>query len=130
MRFIPSKVHAVLDYLTAVILILSPWLFGFATGGAVQWVPIVMGVVILVMSIFTDYELSLVKKVPLNNHLAMDIIGGIFLAGSPWLFGFADQVIWPHVIFGAFEIIAGLTTRNDQKASETTRSGSAALDNS
>ena len=33
------------------------------------------------------------------------------LALSPWLFGFADRVLWPRLIVGLWEIGAGLTTR-------------------
>lgn len=127
MRFISTKVHAVLDYLTAILLICSPWLFGFATGGAVQWVPIAVGAIILVMAIFTDYEFGLIRKLSVNSHLAMDIVGGIFLLASPWLFGFPDQVIWPHIVFGLFEIMAGLTTKPDRRNQKTSRSGSASL---
>jgi hypothetical protein len=34
MRFISTKTHGVLDYLMGLFLILSPWIFGFANGGA------------------------------------------------------------------------------------------------
>ena len=36
---------------------------------------------------------------------------GVLLAASPWLFGFADRVYWPHLILGLAEIGAGLMTR-------------------
>lgn len=111
MQFISSKVHGVLDYLSGVLLILSPWIFGFATGGFAQWVPILVGATILVVSLLTDYEFSIAKKIPLSSHLAIDILGGALLAISPWLLSFADQVYWPHLIFGIAEIGAGLFTR-------------------
>ena len=38
MRFLPTRVHGVIDYLWGVALIATPWLFGFANGGAAQWV--------------------------------------------------------------------------------------------
>ena len=34
MRFIPTQIHGGLDYLIGVILIIAPWLFGFADGSA------------------------------------------------------------------------------------------------
>ncbi len=37
MRFLPTRVHGVIDYLWGVALIATPWLFGFANGGAAQW---------------------------------------------------------------------------------------------
>lgn len=110
MRFINTKTHGILDYLMGVVLIISPWLFGFANGGAAQMVPIVIGIVIIGMSIFTHYELGLVKKIPMSMHLTLDVIGGIVLAISPWLFGFSEYVFLPHLIFGLLEVGAGLTT--------------------
>ena len=44
-------------------------------------------------------------------HLLFDLTNGIILAASPWLFGFADVVYLPHLIFGIFEIGASLVTR-------------------
>jgi hypothetical protein len=111
MKFIPTKVHGVLDYLSGVLFIASPWLFGFADSGAAQWVPVVLGVMALIYSVFTDYEAGLIKQLPMPVHLTMDVLSGVVLAASPWLFGFADKVYLPHVIFGLFEIGAGLLTQ-------------------
>jgi hypothetical protein len=43
----------------------------------------------------------------------LDIVAGLLLLASPWLFGFADRITWPHVLFGLFEIAAGLTTKRN-----------------
>ena len=110
MRFISSKVHGILDYLSGALFIASPWLFGFAIGGPAQWVPVVVGAMILIASLLTDYELGVVKVVSMPLHLTLDILSGVFLAASPWIFGFADSVYLPHVIFGLLEIGAGLMT--------------------
>lgn len=111
MRVIPTKVHGVLDYLSGLLLIASPWLFDFANGGAAQWVPILVGVTILLMSLVTDYELSAAKLVPMRTHLGLDVLSGALLAASPWLFGFAELVYWPHLLLGIAEIGAGLLTQ-------------------
>src|SRR5690606_32770349 len=86
---------------------------GFANGGAEQTVPIVIGALILIQALMTDYELGAVKAMPLSAHLTMDLVAGIFLAASPWLFGFAEEVFWPHLIVGLLEIGAGLMTRKE-----------------
>ncbi len=111
MRFIPTRIHGMLDYASGLLLIAAPYLFGFANGGAAQWVPTIVGAGILLMSLITDYELSLTRIIPMPVHLGMDAAGGLLLLASPWLFGFADQVRWPHVILGIMEIGAGLMTR-------------------
>ena|SRR5690554_1101211 len=110
MRFINSKTHGILDYLTGALLILAPWIFGFANGGPEQIIPILIGSAIILMSLFTDYEMSAVKLIPLSFHLGTDILAGLFLALSPWMFGFADVIFWPHLIVGILEMGAGLFT--------------------
>jgi len=100
-----------IDYATGLLLIVAPYLFGFADGSAAQYIPQAIGAGILVMSLFTDYELSLSRVIPLPAHLGVDVLGGILLAASPWLFGFADRVYWPHLIVGLAEIGVGLMTR-------------------
>lgn len=44
-------------------------------------------------------------------HLALDAGSGVLLLASPWLLGFAEFVLWPHVLIGLMEIGAALTTR-------------------
>ena len=111
MRFIPTKIHGVIDYAAGLLFIASPWLFGFANGEAAQWVPIVVGLTALVTSLLTDYELGVYKVVAMPLHLTLDVAEGLVLIASPWVFGFADYAHWPHVIFGLLAISAGLFTR-------------------
>jgi hypothetical protein len=100
----------VIDYLWGIALIASPWLFGFATGGAAQWVAIVFGAGAILYSLVTVYELGAVRIIPMPMHLALDGIAGAVLAASPWLFGFADEAFWPHLLFGLFSVAASLVT--------------------
>ena len=104
--------HGVLDYVVGILLIAAPWLFNFDDGTAAQWVPVVLGIIVLLMSLATDYEMGAMKMIPMSAHLTMDVIAGIFLAASPWLFGFADRVYLPHLIVGLFSIGAGLFTES------------------
>jgi hypothetical protein len=111
MRFIPTRIHGVLDYLSGLLLIASPYIFGFADGTIIQWLPQVLGLAAIFYAVFTDYELGLVRAMPMRVHLVLDIASGALLAASPWLFGFDHIAFWPHVVLGLFEIAAGLTTR-------------------
>jgi hypothetical protein len=49
----------------------------------------------------------------MRTHLMIDLFSGIFLAASPWLFGFADEIYLPHLVLGIAEIGAALTTEQD-----------------
>lgn len=111
MRFIPTSVHGVLDYLVGLAFIVLPWLLGFAAGGLESWIFPVLGVAAIVYSLLTDYEWGLSKVLPMPAHLALDGLSGVLLASSPWLFGFADQVFVPHLVLGLFEVVASLLTR-------------------
>jgi SPW repeat len=111
MRFISTRTHAALDYLTGGLLILAPWLFGFASNAPATWVAILFGVGLIAYSLFTDYELAASRQLPMNVHLALDAASGVFLLVSPWLLGFASVVAWPHVVIGLLEIGSALTTR-------------------
>lgn len=111
MRFIPTRTHGFIDYAMGLLLIVSPWLLGFAAGGAETWVPAILGAGAIGYSLFTDYELGMVRRIPMSTHLGLDAGSGLLLAISPWLFGFADLVYLPHLILGILETGAALTTK-------------------
>jgi hypothetical protein len=111
MRFIPTRIHGFLDYGVGGLLVFAPWLFGFAAGDVETWVPVILGLGAIGYSLFTDYELGVVRTIPMTSHLALDVGSGVILAASPWLLGFADLVYLPHLILGLFEIAAALVTR-------------------
>lgn len=111
MRFIGTKTHGYIDYLMGALLIAAPWIFGFAQGGAETWVPVVLGAGMILYSLLTDYEMGASRQISMRTHLTLDLIGGALLAASPWLFGFADYIWAPHLVFGILEIGAALFTQ-------------------
>jgi hypothetical protein len=111
MRFLPTRLHGIIDYLWGVALLSTPWLLGFANVPTAKWLAVVFGVGAILYSLVTDYELGAVRVLPMPLHLVVDGIGGAFLAVSPWLFGFADRVYLPHLLFGLFSVVASLATR-------------------
>jgi hypothetical protein len=111
MRVIGTKTHGYLDYIMGVVVAASPWIFGFARGGAETIIPVVLGVGVIIYSLMTDYELGVSHVISMRTHLTLDLIGGIILAISPWLFGFADYIWAPHLIFGILEMGASLMTK-------------------
>jgi hypothetical protein len=111
MRFIPTRVHGMMDYLIGALLIAAPWLFNFDRGGAETWVPVILGAGVILYSLFTDYELSMSRQIPMPTHLMLDLGGGLLLAVSPWLFGFSEWVWEPHLIVGLLEMGTSLMTR-------------------
>lgn len=108
---ITTRVHGILDYLIGVALIAAPWLFGFANSGPETWVPVILGAGLILYSLITNYELGLVGILSMKAHLRIDIVAGIFLAASPWIFGFSDVVWVPHLIVGLIMLVSGMVTQ-------------------
>ncbi|HMJ91065.1 MAG TPA: SPW repeat protein [Candidatus Acidoferrum sp.] len=107
-----------LDYPLGLALLLVPNLLGYAdAGGAAVWVPRIIGALTIVQSIFTRYELGLIKLIPMRMHLINDYPAGAFLAASPWLLGFynaANQRMWlPHLIVGLSVLLATALTQKE-----------------
>lgn len=110
MRWIPTRVHGVLDYLWGALLLASPWLLGFE-GGPETWIAVILALGAVVYSLLTDYELGVARVLSMRGHLLLDLAGGVLLVASPWLFGFADRVYLPHLGFGLFSVAASLMTQ-------------------
>ncbi|MBM6596360.1 SPW repeat domain-containing protein [Microvirga pudoricolor] len=113
MRFLPTRLHGTIDYLWGLALLSTPWIFGYADVTAANWIAVTFGAGAILYSAVTDYELGLLRVLPVPLHLLIDGIGGLMLAISLWLFGFADRVFWPHLGFGLFSVAASLVTRTD-----------------
>lgn len=111
MNVMPTRIHAVIDYVMAAVLILTPFVFMFEEHEAAKWVLIYAGIVTFVASLLTHDELGIAWAIPMPGHLGLDIIVGAILIASPWLFGFADVIWLPHVILGAIKILLALVTR-------------------
>jgi hypothetical protein len=67
-RFVPTRVHGIFDYVGGIALISAPFLFGFfSVGGIAVILPMVLGVGLIVYSLLTRYELGIpaIKFIPM-----------------------------------------------------------------
>ena len=112
MRFIPTFAHGVIDYTVGTLMTSSP-LMNVFKGKKEQSILFAMGSGATIYSLFTNYELGAVKKLPVRWHLNFDILSGAFLAASPWLFKLKKESQVPFVLLGLFEISAGLLTKTE-----------------
>jgi len=110
MRFVPTRVHGIIDWVMGLLLIALPWILGFARGGPESALPVAVGAAGLIVTFFTNHEYGVVRRIPMTAHLAVDGVAGAVLAASPWVFGFADVVWVPHVILGLTELAAAFVT--------------------
>jgi uncharacterized membrane protein YtjA (UPF0391 family) len=130
MRFLSTRAHSILDLIVALVLIFAPNIFGFSdVGGAAANIPRILGIMLLLDEAITDNGMSLAKIISMKAHLTSDIVVGIFLALSPWLFGFHDQGsnAWlPHLVVGILIIGNALVTRTTpDHSSNRTRAAAA-----
>lgn len=125
-RFVPTAVHGIFDYIGGVALIASPFIFEFAnTGGIAVFLPIVLGIGLILYSLLTNYELGIpgLRIIPMPVHLAVDFAASALLAVAPFLFGYWSQGlnVWlPQVVAGVGVINLVLVSQTDpQPALET-----------
>ena len=115
MRIIPTIVHGIADYILGVVLLVLPNIFGFdELGGPSVWIPRILGIVDLVQSLATNYELGVVKILPMKLHLMNDYMVSVFFAISPWLFGFSHRSVnvWaPFLVLGVLVFVVSVMTR-------------------
>lgn len=109
---IPLTLHAASEPFLVALLIAAPFLFGFSDESAPTALSIVAGIVILIVSMSTQWKLSLVKVIPVEVHAMLDLGLGAFLIASPFIFGFSDigSATAFFIVFGVLEILATLAT--------------------
>jgi len=110
MHLLSKRAHGVLDYLLGVIMVVSPWLFGFSNWTMASCVVILMGCSLIGYSVFTAYELSIAKLIPFNVHLTLDLFSALFLFVCAFWVSFRHPIAWPLLIFAVIEIATVIFT--------------------
>jgi hypothetical protein len=106
-RFIPTWLHGVLDYLTGMLFLGLPRLSSWSQEAS--WLLSILGVSVWGYSLFTRYELGIVRAIPVPVHLVLDVLGGLMLmvAAFFWFNAESSVILW-FFLLGLFEIGAGL----------------------
>lgn len=108
---ISTRIHGILDYVVAAIFIVLPWIVGFSNYMYGPWIMMIVGVLNIIYSVMTRYELGYTGLISMRTHLLFDLILGAFLLSSPWLLNFEHRLISPHIIGGSVMIITSLCTQ-------------------
>jgi len=119
------RTHNIMDYIVGVVLIVSPFLFGFANVSAAANLFMIGGISLIVYSLMTNYHYSIIRVVPLGLHMTMDVILGVLVILGPALFGYRDQITngqyaW-HVIMGIGAVGLVSLTRTRTEAAKSPR---------
>lgn len=119
LRFIGRKAHGVIAYIVGILLIVSPWLFGFHEGGPETWGAIIPGALIIIYNLITNHELGAIHALPMGVALLCDLLIGITVVMAPGLLAFGEEVRVPFVLFGLLMIFLALFTKGTSE--ETSR---------
>lgn len=119
--FISTTTYGVINYVGALLLLTSPWLFGFVhVGGASLFLPLIFGWYQLIMAIFANNKLGFIKVFPMQMHYILDVIVGSFLMCSPWVYAYSQYVYLPQLLLGALFFFAGIFSQGSQFSTKTT----------
>ena len=117
MKLFSTRMHGVLDYLTAGTLLTLPRALGWSQ--SVTRLLTNAGIGTIGYSLLTRYELGLVKVLPMQGHLILDAMSGAMLCGAPLLFPDEDtSVKGALVALGLFELTAALMTETEPSFGE------------
>lgn len=79
-KLLSTRIHGIIDYVMGITLLVLPWLFGW--NAAVTTLLTVLGLGIIVYSLFTRYEVGVFRLLPMAFHLGLDAIGGVVLIAA------------------------------------------------
>lgn len=111
MRFIPTRVHALLDYVLGIVIAVFPYATGYAYRGVVGYGCAVLGLGLFVYSLFTNYEYAAVRIIPMKVHLGLDALGGLVLIILALAAGGPSGATVPLLILGVLEIGSSMMTQ-------------------
>jgi hypothetical protein len=112
---ISTKVHGVLDFMTAGLLVTLPRAMGWSN--CVTRLLDASAATTVVYSLLTRYELGVVKALPMKAHLAIDALqGGALVGASAFLEGEDPEVRATLAALGAFELGVTALSRTEPDA--------------
>lgn len=103
MKIISSRLHGIMDYAIAFVLVI-PWIVDFYPSSEDTWILAATGGVIFLYSVITNYEMGIMKIIPLKTHMALDYVMSVFLIAAPFIFNLAHYSKWP-VILGILNLL-------------------------
>jgi hypothetical protein len=108
------RTNAILDLLVVAVLLLAPWVLNFSDH-AVAPVARTLGAMLLFYSLCTKYEFGIVRFIPLQVHLFLDLGMAVLLGAAPVHFAIWGLPGIVFVILGILMGVAALFTRHGQK---------------
>jgi hypothetical protein len=108
MRFIPTIVHGLADYVVGLVVIALPLYFEWAESPRVAFVA--LGLLVIVYSLLTDYELGFFRLLRIRFHLLLDALFGIGMLLAPTLLSLPPSGRALIYVIGGLSIFLSCTT--------------------
>ena len=115
-RIITPRVHGLLDYMSAIVLILAPSVLEFnEVSPYAYWLSVIAGVILILYSLMTDYEFSIGMLIPLKTHLVIDFSAGVLFILWPFIFDFTGLALAYYLVMGfGILLVVGLTQSDEE----------------
>jgi hypothetical protein len=94
---IPLRTHAAIDVAVLCVVLVSPWLLGYAQHRGATIMAVASFVVGMGLNLVTDYPLGIVKLIPMKLHRLAELTSPPMTLVVPWIF-FADAGVFPWVM--------------------------------
>lgn len=120
---ISLKTHNVLDYVMGVVLAVCPFIFGFGYLDIARNLFLILGVALIVYSLFTNYYYAIARVIPLGVHMTLDVLAGVLLILAPAMFGYRELITGGqyalHIVLGIGTVGFVALTRTRTEAAKT-----------
>ena len=115
-RIITPRVHGLLDYMSAIVLILAPSVLEFnEVSPYAYWLSVIAGVILILYSLMTDYDFSIGILIPLKTHLVIDFSAGVLFILWPFIFDFTGLALAYYLVMGfGILLVVGLTQSDEE----------------
>jgi hypothetical protein len=109
MRFVPTLVHGVADYIVGIGMILLAFVSDAEEVGF--WVFLLLGLFAVIYSLLTDYELGWKPILTMPTHLAFDAGFALVMLALPFVFTLPEILAWASWVIGLMAAALVATTR-------------------
>lgn len=109
MRFVPTLVHGIADYIVGVGMIALAFLAG--ADGIGFYAFLLLGAFAIVYSLATDYELGWKPVLTMPAHLALDAAFAAVMLLMPLIFALPPLLAWASGLIGLMAAVLVATTK-------------------
>ncbi|MCF6370117.1 hypothetical protein [Rhizobium halophilum] len=109
MRFVPTLVHGIADYVVGAVMILLAFVADI--GGIGFYAFLILGAFAILYALVTDYELGWKPLLSIPAHLALDAVFALVMLVLPLILVLPTLLFWASIVIGVMAATLVVTTR-------------------